>query len=106
MKKLKFKGPNQSFLLLLNSENETTNTMLFIYIYIYINFFLVLLYIFFNNNLKFYFVKPIFLLLSKYPLASSEHKSIQIETNLRLENHANITSKDQIKKIKFNNQEG
>lgn len=102
MKKLKLKGPNQSFLLLLNSENETTNTMLFIYI----NFFLVFLYIFFNNNLKFYFVKPIFLLLSEYPLASSEHKSIQIETNLRLENHANITSKDQIKKIKFNNQDG
>jgi len=34
MKKLKLKGPNQSFLLLLNSENETKNTMLFIYILI------------------------------------------------------------------------
>jgi hypothetical protein len=75
--------------------------------YLYILISSLFFYIFFfNNNLKFYFVKPIFLLLSKYPLASSEHKSIQIETNLRLENHANITSKDQIKKIKFNNQDG
>jgi hypothetical protein len=75
-------------------------------LFIYINSISYSYKFFFNNNLKFYFVKPFFLLLSKYPLASSAHKTIQNETNLRLENHANLTSKDQIKKIKFNNQDG
>jgi hypothetical protein len=56
----------------LDSKDEEKALFLFI-------LFLVIILTFFNNNLKFHFVKFFFHVISKYSLTSRAHKSMRIK---------------------------